>query len=209
MNYRELFRHAPLIAILRGLIPEQAVAVGTVLVDAGFRLIEVPLNSPDAARSIKILSQTFKGHALIGGGTVLTPGEVEQVQKSGGSFIVSPNCNEAVISRTKECEMVSLPGIATVSEAFVALKSGADGLKIFPAELIPPEGIRAMTAVLPKGVALIPVGGIGRDNMKEYLRAGATGFGFGSSLFKAEYDRQDVSARAYGLIAAYHDLREI
>ncbi len=203
MTFTELFRQMPLIAILRGLQPKNAVAAGTVLVEAGFTLIEVPLNSPEAALSIGLLSGEFGDRALIGGGTVLTPEDVDDVAAAGGTFVVSPNCAVEVIRTTKQRGLISLPGIATPSEAFTALQHGADGLKVFPAELVPPAGIKAMLAVLPGGTALIPVGSIDGSNMQAYIQAGAAGLGFGGSLYKPHYTTEDISARALKLISAY------
>lgn len=206
MSFEKYFNQIPLIAILRGLEPKRAVVTGKILLKAGFRLIEVPLNSPEAARSIRLLAQEFVGKALIGGGTVLAPEDVNLIAEAGGTFIVSPNTSQEVIRRTKQCGLVSLPGVATPTEAFEALQSGADGLKIFPAELIPPPGIKALLAVLPKGTKLIPVGSIDYTNMEEYIRAGAAGFGYGGALFKPNYDQQELARRADLLLAAYHSL---
>ncbi len=203
MTFKELFQQTPLIAILRGLQPQNAVATGAVLIEAGFGLIEVPLNSPEAELSIRLLSEAFGDRALIGGGTVLTPEDVDSVASAGGVFVVSPNVAAEVIRETKRRGLVSLPGIATPSEAFTALQHGADGLKVFPAELVPPKGIKAMRAVLPGGVPLIPVGSIDDSNMQGYLQAGAAGFGFGGSLYKPDYALEDISTRAIKLVAAY------
>lgn len=143
---------------------------------------------------------------MIGGGTVLSEYDVDNVAESGGSFVVSPNFNKKVVKKTKQKGMVSLPGVATPTEAFAALENGADELKIFPAELIPPSGVKALLAVLPKGTGLIPFGGIDHTNMAGYLEAGASGFGYGGSLFKPGYDLDDISARARRLIETYRKL---
>jgi len=206
MSFETYFKQLPLIAILRGLEPKRAVATGEILVKAGFRLIEVPLNSTEAASSIRLLAQEFTGRALIGGGTVLIADDVNRITEAGGTFIVSPNSSKEVIRRTKQCGLVSLPGVATPTEAFEAIQHGADGLKIFPAELIPPPGVKALLAVLPPGTKLIPVGSIDHTNMDSYLRAGAAGFGFGGSLFKPNYDQHELARRADLLVAAYHPL---
>jgi len=203
MNFREYFQQMPLVAILRGLLPENAVATGAVLFDAGFRLIEVPLNSPDAASSIALLSREFGDRVLIGGGTVLSPEDVDRVAGAGGTFIVSPNCDIEVIERTKREELVSLPGIATPSEAFRALRHGADGLKVFPAELVPPQGVKALLAVMPPGTALIPVGGVDSSNMDGYFQAGAAGFGVGGSLYNPNDELETLSAKAQKLVSTY------
>ncbi|MBT8359663.1 MAG: 2-dehydro-3-deoxy-6-phosphogalactonate aldolase [Deltaproteobacteria bacterium] len=204
MSFEKYFTQIPLIAILRGLEPKRAVATGEILLKAGFRLIEVPLNSPEADHSIRLLAQEFSGRALIGGGTVLTSDDVNLIAEAGGTFIVSPNTSKEVIRRTKQYGLVSLPGVATPTEAFEALQSGADGLKIFPAELISPPGVKALLAVLPKATKLIPVGSIDETNMAGYIRAGAAGFGYGGSLFKPNYNQQELARRADLLVAAYH-----
>lgn len=174
----------PLVAILRGIKPSEAEAVGAVLVDAGFTLIEVPLNSPEPLKSIAALSAAFGDRALIGAGTVTTPDEVTAVKSAGGRLIVSPHCDPAVIERAKSLGLSCVPGVATPSEAFVALKAGAEALKAFPAEAIPPAVLNAWLAVLPPGTRIVPVGGIDAGNMGAYWAAGARGFGFGSSLYK-------------------------
>ena len=158
----------PLVAILRGIKPSEAEAVGAVLVDAGFTLIEVPLNSPEPLKSIAKLSAAFGDRALIGAGTVTTPDEVTAVKLAGGRLIVSPHCDPAVIERAKTLGLACVPGVATPSEAFAALKAGADALKAFPAEAIPPAVLKAWLAVLPPGTRIVPVGGIDADNMGAY-----------------------------------------
>jgi 2-dehydro-3-deoxyphosphogalactonate aldolase len=166
----------------------------------------VPLNSPEAAESIRLLAQSFDGRALIGGGTVLIPDHVDKLAGAGGAFIVSPNSSQEVIRRTKQCGLASLPGVATPTEAFEALQHGADALKLFPAELIPPPGIKALLAVLPPETRLIPVGGIDHTNMKGYIRAGAAGFGYGGSLFKPHYSQRELARRADLLVATYRSI---
>lgn len=193
----------PLIAILRGLAPERAVETGAALVAAGFRIIEVPLNSPRPLESIRLLVDAFGAQALIGAGTVLTPGDVAAVAQAGGRLIVSPNTDAAVIRATKAAGLASAPGAMTPSEAFAALAAGADLIKLFPAEAIPPVMVSAMRAVLPKGVRLAPVGGVSEANMAGYRAAGAAGFGFGSSLFKPSMPVAEVGARARALVAAW------
>lgn len=207
MTYRECYDELPLVAILRGILPEKAVETAAVLYDTGFRLIEVPLNSPNVFTSIKLLSEAFAGRAMIGAGTVLSAEEVARVADAGGLFIVSPNYKPEVIKTAKRNGLISLPGIATPTEAFTALENGADGLKVFPAELIPPQGIKALLTVLPEGTDLIPVGGIDHTNMEDYLKAGASGVGFGSSLFKATYDLQEIGLRAERLVNAYRNIK--
>ncbi len=185
----------PLIAILRGLTPAEAPAIGQALVDSGFALIEVPLNSPEPLHSIAKLVQQFP-QALIGAGTVLNAQQVKDVHAAGGRLIVSPNFNPAVVAQALALGMVVLPGVATPSEAFAALDAGAHGLKLFPAEMISPATVKALRAVLPKDVALMPVGGITPDNMAAYQAAGATGFGLGSALYAPGRSADQVRAAA-------------
>ena len=172
----------PLIAILRGLTPAEAPAVGEALVGSGFAIIEVPLNSPEALKSIHALTGLFP-QTLIGAGTVLNAQQVEDVQAAGGRLVVSPNFNPAVVAQALVLDMVVVPGVATPTEAFAALDAGAHGLKLFPAEMITPATVKALRAVLPQTAALLPVGGITPDNMAAYLAAGANGFGLGSALY--------------------------
>lgn len=192
----------PLIAILRGLPPEMALPIGQALVDEGWRLIEVPLNSPDPLRSIEQLSATLHG-ALVGAGTVLTAKQVREVHAAGGQLVVSPNADTAVIHAALQCGMVCLPGVATATEAFAALAAGAHGLKLFPAELITPAVVKAMRVVLPQDAVLLPVGGIVPSAMAAYRAAGADGFGLGSALYKPGMDAGQVSDAARGFIAVW------
>jgi 2-dehydro-3-deoxyphosphogalactonate aldolase len=192
----------PLIAILRGVTPDEVVAVGTALFDAGFRLIEVPLNSPGPLDSIARLAKAFAGRAVIGAGTVLCAADVAAVQAAGGTMIVSPNTNIEVIAATSKCGLTSLPGIATPSEAFAALAAGATALKLFPAEGASPAVLKAIRAVLPAGVRVLPVGGITADNMTAWLKAGAAGFGIGSALYSPGLAPDEIAARARTFIAA-------
>ena len=192
----------PLIAILRGVTPSEVVAIGEALVDAGFSLIEVPLNSPDPLESVARLAKAFAGRAVIGAGTVLEEQEVEAVQAAGGTMIVSPNSNIDVIERTVRTGLVSLPGIDTASEAFAALRAGASALKLFPAEGANPAVLKAMRAVLPASVRMFPVGGITPDNMSTWLKAGAAGFGLGSALYTPGSTPELVSERARKFVAA-------
>jgi len=173
----------PLVAILRGLRPEEALAVGQALVATGWALIEVPLNSSRPLDSIATLAAAFP-QALIGAGTVLTVQDVRNVQAAGGELVVSPNFNPAVVHEAVRLGLVCLPGVMTASEAFAALEAGATGLKMFPAEMASPAFVKALRAVLPPATVLLPVGGITPDNMRAYMAAGASGFGIGSALYQ-------------------------
>ncbi len=199
--------HLPLIAILRGLKPENAEAVGHALVEAGFRIIEVPLNSPEPFRSIEILAKTMPDDVLIGAGTVLEPDLVNGVHDMGGKLIVMPHADVEVIKRAKELRLVCTPGVATPTEAFAALKAGADAIKIFPAEATPPAVVKAWRAVLPKETIMLPVGGIKPDNMKPYVDAGANGFGLGSALFTPSMSVDEVASNARDFAVAWQALR--
>jgi 2-dehydro-3-deoxyphosphogalactonate aldolase len=192
----------PLIAILRGLSPAEALPVGQALVSTGWTLIEVPLNSPQPLDSIAAMAAAFP-EALIGAGTVLTPQDVRNVHAAGGQLIVSPNFNPAVVREAVRLELVCLPGIMTASEAFGALEAGATGLKIFPTEMITPAVLKALRAVLPSDTIVLPVGGITSENMHPYLAAGANGFGIGSALYKPGTSAADVAQTAMKFIAGY------
>lgn len=173
----------PLVAILRGIEPDQAFSVGAALYEAGFRIIEVPLNSPEPFFSIRALADGFGRDAWIGAGTVLRPEDVTRVRDAGGTVIVMPNTDPVVIAAAKREGMIALPGAATPSEAFAALAAGADAIKMFPAEALPPPVVKAWRAVMPAEVPLLPVGGITPEKIGPYLAAGAAGFGLGSALF--------------------------
>lgn len=195
--------HPPLIAILRGLTPADAPAIGEALVAGGFKVLEVPLNSPEPFESIALLSRALRERALVGAGTVLSPAQVDQVAEAGGRLIVMPHADTAVILHAKRRGLVCLPGIATPTEAFAALAAGADGLKLFPAELLTPAVLKAMRAVLPKAASLFPVGGITPTTMEPYLAAGATGFGLGSALYRPGASVAEVAERAQAFITAW------
>ena len=195
--------HLPLIAILRGLTPDEALPVAEALIAAGITRIEVPLNSPDPFASIAAMATHFGAVAEIGAGTVLTVDQVAGVQVAGGTLIVSPNCNTEVIAATKARGMASWPGVMTPTECFAALTAGADGLKIFPASLIGPDGVKAIRAVLPKGTQVYAVGGAGAANFGDWIKAGADGFGIGTALFTPGLSVAEIAARATAIVAAY------
>lgn len=196
------FARCPLIAILRGVAPHEVEGIGDALVDAGFTLIEVPMNSPDPLDSISRLARRFEGRAVIGAGTVLTEGQVEQVRAVGGTMIISPNANTRVIAAAAEAGMVSLPGVVTPTEAFAAIEAGATALKLFPAEGSSPAILKAMRAVLPRDMRLLPVGGIAPDTMGPWREAGAAGFGLGSALYKPGLTAAEVGMRARAFVSA-------
>lgn len=196
------FARCPLIAILRGVAPHEVEGIGDALVDAGFTLIEVPMNSPDPLDSIARLARRFEGRAVIGAGTVLTEGQVEQVRAVGGTMIISPNANTRVIAASAEAGMVSLPGVVTPTEAFAAIEAGATALKLFPAEGSSPAILKAMRAVLPRDMRLLPVGGIAPDTMGPWREAGAAGFGLGSALYKPGLIAAEVGTRARAFVSA-------
>ncbi|MGE3065946.1 MAG: 2-dehydro-3-deoxy-6-phosphogalactonate aldolase [Hyphomicrobiaceae bacterium] len=195
--------HRPLIAILRGIAPGEILAACEALVQAGITLIEVPLNSPQPLKSIASAGAAMQGRARIGAGTVLSPGEVDAVAAAGGTFIVSPDCNPDVIARTRDKGLGSFPGVFTPTEAFAAIRAGAHVLKIFPAEIAGPAGIRAMKAVLPPAMPLYAVGGAGAETFAAFLAAGCTGFGIGSALYRPGLRATDISERARLLVAAF------
>jgi 2-dehydro-3-deoxyphosphogalactonate aldolase len=196
------FTRCPLIAILRGVKPDEVEAIGDALADAGFTLIEVPLNSPDPLDSIARLAQRLGDRAMVGAGTVLHEKDVAAVADIGGTLIVSPNANPQVIAATADRGLISLPGIATPTEAFAALDAGATALKLFPAEAASPAVLKAMRAVLPPTMRVLPVGGITPDTMQPWRDAGAPGFGLGSALYKPGFTAAEVGARAAAFIRA-------
>lgn len=196
-----------LIAILRGLQPQEAAAVGEVLYCAGFRVIEVPLNSPSPYESIRILRDALPADCLIGAGTVLSLEQVEQVKAAGGQVIVMPHSDAKVLRAAKAAGLYLSPGVATPTEAFAALAEGADILKLFPAEQMSPAVVKAWLAVLPTGTVLAPVGGITPDNMQAFIDAGVRGFGLGSGLFKPGMTPEQVAVNAKAYVAAWKALR--
>ena len=193
----------PLIAILRGLKPDEAVQVGEAIVAAGFRCLEVPLNSPQPLESIRRLRLALDGRALVGAGTVLNVAAAREVAEAGGQLIISPNTDTDVIRETKTLGLLSLPGFFTPSEAFAALNAGADALKLFPAEIAGPRGLKAVRAVLPAATRVYPVGGVDPDSMATWLGAGASGFGIGSAVFKPGQTADQVGRQAKAFVQAW------
>ncbi len=200
--FDDAFAKCPLIAILRGVKPDEVEAIGEALVEAGFTILEVPMNSPDPLDSIARLARRLEGRAVVGAGTVLRVEDVEAVGAAGGTLIIAPNANVRVIAAAAERGYVALPGIATPTEAFAALDAGAAALKLFPAEAASPAVLKAMRAVLPKDTRVLPVGGITPERMAEWRTAGAAGFGLGSALYAPGMSADDVGARARGFITA-------
>ena len=192
----------PLVAILRGLKPEEALDMGHAIVNAGFHILEVPLNSPDPLRSIQILAEAFP-NALVGAGTVTTAQQVRDIKAVGGQLIISPPLDDNVVCEAVNLGLISLPGVATPSEAFKAIALGAHGLKLFPAEMINPAVVKSMRAVLPSHVRLVPVGGIGTHNMADYRKSGASGFGIGSALYAPGKSAQAVGESAAAFVKAW------
>lgn len=192
----------PLVAILRGLAPDQALPVADTLLAAGFLALEVPLNSPEPFDSIARIAGRYGERALVGAGTVLRSQDVARLAEAGGTLVVSPHFDAAVVAAAKRQGLVCLPGVATPSEAFAALAAGADALKLFPAEALPPPVVRAWRAVLPASLRLLPVGGITPESIAPYQAAGASGFGIGSALFKPGVDVVELRRRAEAFVGA-------
>lgn len=195
-------RTRPLIAILRGITPDETDAIGDVLVETGFRVIEVPLNSPDPLVSIERMVNRYGRYALIGAGTVMSTTDVDRVKAAGGRLVVMPHSDLAIVRHAKSVGMTVAPGVATPTEAFAALAAGADALKLFPAEMITPAVVKSIRAVLPKSAMLVPVGGISAANIPAYRAAGANAFGIGSMLYAPGKSVAAVKASALDLIAA-------
>jgi 2-dehydro-3-deoxyphosphogalactonate aldolase len=198
---RQYLDQCPLIAIIRGVTPADAEAIGDAIQEGGIRIIEVPLNSPDPLKSIELLARKFGDSMLVGAGTVLSVGEVEEVRAAGGRIVVSPNTNVDVVAATARAGMVSSPGFFTPSEAFAAIGAGATGLKLFPAEGASPAMLKAQLAVIPKEVPVMAVGGIKPDNMQPWLKAGAAGFGLGGGLYQPGQSPADTLAKARAYVA--------
>lgn len=206
-KFETLVAHLPLIAILRGVRTEAAVDVASALIEAGFGIIEVPLNSPNPFDTIEVLAAKFGDRAMIGAGTVMTADQVRDIAERGGELIVMPHSDRAVVLSAKQNGLTCVPGIATATEAFAALEAGADGLKLFPAEALPPALVKAWRAVMPREILLFPVGGIRPDNMAPYLAAGASGFGLGSALFKADMPLDEIERNARAFVSAYAEIQ--
>jgi 2-dehydro-3-deoxyphosphogalactonate aldolase len=201
---RDIFAgHRPLVAILRGIKPDEAEAALDALIAAGIGLIEVPLNSPEPLKTIALLAKRAGERAIVGAGTVLTVQEVNAVAAAGGRIIVSPNRDDAVIRATKAAGLDSYPGVFTATEALGAIAAGADALKFFPADLLGTNGIKALTAILPKEIPLLAVGGVDAANIPSFLKAGVTGFGIGSGLYKPGMSAADIGERARAMLEAY------
>ncbi|KGX17243.1 KDPG and KHG aldolase family protein [Burkholderia pseudomallei] len=196
MPFPDSFPSLPLIAILRGIVPDEAVPMAKVLHRMGFRCMEVPLNSPDPFESIGRMVDALGADCLIGAGTVLAAADVERVRDTGGRLIVMPHADISIIKATKQAGMVCAPGVSTLTEAFAALHAGADALKVFPAELITPAVLRAWRSVLPRSVPLVPVGGITPGAMEAFVAAGANGFGLGGALFQPGWTLDEVQDAA-------------
>ncbi|ALS97118.1 2-dehydro-3-deoxy-6-phosphogalactonate aldolase [Lacimicrobium alkaliphilum] len=207
MHYQQRNR-LPLVAILRGITPSRCVDVTECLLDLGFEMIEVPMNSPQPLDSIAMISEQFGERGVFGAGTVLSTEQVTQVRDAGGKLIVSPNTDADVIRMTKDYDMLSMPGCITPTEAFTAIKAGADGLKLFPTEQLPPAAVKALKTVIPKHIPLLAVGGINTGNMAAYLEAGCKGFGLGGALFTPDMSLSDVRKQASELIKCFAQLTQ-
>ncbi len=201
-DLRAALTQCPIVAILRGVKPDEVEAVGDALVEAGIAVIEVPLNSPDPFASIARLAARHGDRALIGAGTVLAAAEAARVARSGGRLMVAPNFDADVVRAAKAAGLAALPGVMTPSEGFAALKAGADGLKLFPAEIIPPAVFKAWRAVFPPDCLMLAVGGVGVGNIRTYAEAGASGYGIGSALYRPGRPAAEIGALAHALAAA-------
>jgi 2-dehydro-3-deoxyphosphogalactonate aldolase len=202
MDLRAALSYCPIVAILRGVKPDEVDSIGDALIEAGVTVIEVPLNSPQPFESIRRLAERHAHHALVGAGTVLEVADVARVKEAGGRLVVAPNFDADVVRAAKAAGLVSLPGVMTPSEGFAALKAGADGLKLFPAEIIPPAVFKAWRAVFAPDTLLLAVGGVGVENIRSYAEAGASGYGIGSALYKPGRPAEEIGKLAGALVAA-------
>jgi len=206
MNFEQASAACGIVAILRGVTPDDVIGVGDALFAAGIRIVEVPLNSPEPFRSIAALAKRFEGRMVVGAGTVLDVESVDRLKASGGQISVSPDCNPPVIARAVERGMVPLPGVFTPTEAFAAVRAGARHLKLFPAEAASPKTVKAWKAVLPRDVNVYAVGGVTPANMKDWAEAGCAGFGIGSNIYKPGMNADDVGKAARDFVAAWKKL---
>ena len=195
-DFSSFLKQHPLIAILRGITTADVIDIATILIEKKFKIIEIPLNSPNPIESIRLLANHFGDDALIGAGTVTDTASVRLIAEAGGKLVVMPNGNKYVVQAAKESGLTAIPGIATPTEAFAMMEAGADALKLFPAEGIPPTALKAMKAVLPDTLPILPVGGITPERMVEYQKAGASGFGLGSALYKPGMSVSEVEHNA-------------
>jgi 2-dehydro-3-deoxyphosphogalactonate aldolase len=207
ISFDDAMADLPLVAILRGIRPAEVDEIGIALVQAGFRLLEVPLNSPEPFRSIEMLAGLLGDAAVIGGGTVMTPDRASRVVGAGGRLVVTPHCDVDIIRAAKAAGAWCVPGVATPTEAFAAMRAGADALKLFPAEGLPPAVVKALKAVLLPTTRLLPVGGITPDSMPPYVAAGAAGFAIGSALYKPGIKPEEITRRAADFVKAWHAIR--
>ncbi len=205
-RWQDTLNTLPLVAILRGITSGEALSVGERIVAAGFKVLEVPLNSPEPFESIRLMVDAFGKDAIVGAGTVLKVEDVDRLADVGGQICISPNTNPAVIKRAKALGMISFPAFFTATEAFTAIDAGADALKLFPAELAGTKGLKALKAILPKNMPVFPVGGVEPGNMKEYLDVGAAGFGIGSSVYKPGDTAEIAFAKAKAFTDAWATL---
>lgn len=195
-TFIEALGDLPLLAVLRGITPDEVVSVGDALLRRDIRILEVPLNSPDPFHSIRLLADRFGQDAVVGAGTVLRPSDVGKVAEAGGRIVVAPNFNPAVVAAARQAGLTSVPGVFTPTEAFAALDAGADALKIFPGDAIVPKVVTAIRAVLPQGVRVVVTGGVGIHNLADFLSAGADGVGIGSALYKPGQALDEIEAQA-------------
>jgi 2-dehydro-3-deoxyphosphogalactonate aldolase len=207
MRFEDAAKACGIVAILRGVTPDEVSGIGDALHDAGVRVVEVPLNSPEPFRSIATLAARFRNRMVVGAGTVLDVDSVDRLKSAGGQISVSPDCNPQVIARAVESGMVPLPGVFTPTEAFTAVRAGARHLKLFPAEAASPKTVKAWKAVLPRDVSVYAVGGVTPANMKDWADAGCSGFGIGSNIYKPGMSAEDVAKAARAFVAAWKDLR--